>query len=165
MLNNIKKQSGFTIVELLIVIVVIAILAAISIVAYNGIQNRGKASAEQSLASQIAKKAEAFNTIESSYPASASGFGDGTGTTGNPKEAKLDDPTAVVAYTAGSGSGGVDNAGTYISGSQNRVVYRPRTGGACVFWWDYSAGSKKIITAGAATATGTTAGVSCEATT
>ncbi len=35
-----KKQTGFTIVELLIVIVVIGILAAISIVAYNGIQNR-----------------------------------------------------------------------------------------------------------------------------
>ena len=34
------KPAGFTIVELLIVIVVIAILAAITIVAYNGITNR-----------------------------------------------------------------------------------------------------------------------------
>ena len=33
-------KQGFTIVELLIVIVVIAILAAITIVAYTGIQNR-----------------------------------------------------------------------------------------------------------------------------
>ena len=32
-----QRQGGFTIVELLIVIVVIAILATISIVAYNGI--------------------------------------------------------------------------------------------------------------------------------
>lgn len=41
---NIKqeKQRGFTIVELLIVIVVIAILAAISVVAYTGIQNRAR---------------------------------------------------------------------------------------------------------------------------
>ena len=39
------KQKGFTIVELLIVIVVIAILAAITIVAYNGIQARARASA------------------------------------------------------------------------------------------------------------------------
>ncbi|MBC7943199.1 prepilin-type N-terminal cleavage/methylation domain-containing protein [Candidatus Saccharibacteria bacterium] len=35
-----KQKSGFTIVELLIVIVVIGILAAITIVAYNGINNR-----------------------------------------------------------------------------------------------------------------------------
>lgn len=35
-----KSKSGFTIVELLIVIVVIAILAAVTIVAFNGIQAR-----------------------------------------------------------------------------------------------------------------------------
>ncbi|MBC7512702.1 prepilin-type N-terminal cleavage/methylation domain-containing protein [Candidatus Saccharibacteria bacterium] len=38
-MNTLK---GFTIVELLIAIVVIAILAAISIVAYNGVQQRAK---------------------------------------------------------------------------------------------------------------------------
>ncbi|AHB42007.1 Prepilin-type cleavage/methylation protein [Candidatus Saccharibacteria bacterium RAAC3_TM7_1] len=37
-----RRPGGFTIVELLIVIVVIAILAAITIVAYNGIQTRAK---------------------------------------------------------------------------------------------------------------------------
>ncbi len=37
-----SKQPGFTIVELLIVIVVIGILAAISIVAYSGIQTRAR---------------------------------------------------------------------------------------------------------------------------
>ena len=51
-----SKKSGFTIVELLIVVVVIAILAAITIVAYNGIQNRAKNSATQSTAAQISKK-------------------------------------------------------------------------------------------------------------
>jgi prepilin-type N-terminal cleavage/methylation domain-containing protein len=40
-----KKTSGFTIVELLIVIVVIGILAAITIVAYNSIQDRARAAA------------------------------------------------------------------------------------------------------------------------
>ncbi len=42
------QQRGFTIVELLIVVVVIAILAAITIVAYNGIQNRAYETAIQS---------------------------------------------------------------------------------------------------------------------
>ena len=50
------KKDGFTIVELLIVVVVIAILAAITIVSYNGIQNRAKQSAIQSSASQAGKK-------------------------------------------------------------------------------------------------------------
>ena len=39
-----QTQKGFTIVELLIVIVVIGILAAIVIVAYNGIQDRAQSS-------------------------------------------------------------------------------------------------------------------------
>lgn len=72
MLNNIKtvqKDRGFTIVELLIVIVVIAILAAITIVAYNGIQTRANNTSAQTAANNVAKKLEAYNAIKSSYPA------------------------------------------------------------------------------------------------
>lgn len=42
MLIGKQKQPGFTIVELLIVIVVIGILAAITTVAYNGVQERAR---------------------------------------------------------------------------------------------------------------------------
>ena len=42
-MNN-NKQTGFTIVELLIVIVVIGILAAITMVAYNNVQERARVS-------------------------------------------------------------------------------------------------------------------------
>lgn len=38
--NKTKLNHGFTIVELLIVIVVIAILAAVSVIAYNGVAQR-----------------------------------------------------------------------------------------------------------------------------
>jgi prepilin-type N-terminal cleavage/methylation domain-containing protein len=49
------NHKGFTIVELLIVIVVIAILAAISIVAFTGIQDRAQNTAKIQAAQQLAK--------------------------------------------------------------------------------------------------------------
>jgi prepilin-type N-terminal cleavage/methylation domain-containing protein len=52
-------QRGFTIVELLIVIVVIAILAAITLVSYNGIQQRALDAAVQTEVSQAISKIEA----------------------------------------------------------------------------------------------------------
>lgn len=67
-LKTMKKDRGFTIVELLIVIVVIAILAAIVIVAYNGVQNRAKTSAAQSTAQTVQQKLEAYNAENGSYP-------------------------------------------------------------------------------------------------
>jgi prepilin-type N-terminal cleavage/methylation domain-containing protein len=52
----VKNKQGFTIVELLIVVVVIAILAAITIVSYNGINNRAQVSAIASELNQNTKK-------------------------------------------------------------------------------------------------------------
>lgn len=65
-----ENKQGFTIVELLIVIVVIAILAAITIVAYNGVTARAKTSKAQTDASSILKKLELYRNESStgSYP-------------------------------------------------------------------------------------------------
>lgn len=52
MISRASENKGFTIVELLIVVVVIAILAAITIVAYNGIKSRADASALSSTLKQ-----------------------------------------------------------------------------------------------------------------
>lgn len=65
------KQQGFTIVELLIVVVVIGILAAIVIVAYNGVTNSAKSSAWKSDAQNLAKIAEVVNARTGSYPSGA----------------------------------------------------------------------------------------------
>ena len=119
-LNNIKtlrKDRGFTIVELLIVIVIIAILAAITIVAYNGIQNRAKSSSAQSLANNIAKKAEIWGGVVGSYPTNcqlatnttnATGTATGIGAAGctagasaAPTEAVIDAATIAKLNAAG----------------------------------------------------------------
>ena len=125
MTNTKLTSRGFTIVELLIVIVVIAILAAISIVAYNGIQNRSKASSAQSLASQTAKKAEAYNTVQSSYPTLAQL----TATTSTVKEAQLDDPTKVTGA---------------VPTSEATVQYIQCTTGARVGWFDATRSTNSI---------------------
>lgn len=77
-----RAKLGFTIVELLIVIVVIAILAAISIVAYTGIQDRARATAATSAARQVADKIAVYAVENDGYPASLSdiGFSDANGT-------------------------------------------------------------------------------------
>lgn len=64
-----KLQEGFTIVELLIVIVVIAILATISIVAYTGIQNRANDSAIQNDLNNFAKKIQLAAADTGEFPA------------------------------------------------------------------------------------------------
>ena len=143
--NKHVRKDGFTIVELLIVIVVIGILAAITIVAFNGIQNRGKAASAQSLANSVTKKAEAYNSVSGQYPtfAQLQNNQSTTSTTANtgPQEARLDSTTQVTA-TAGDITGDTGTA---------RVQYVPcGTTGARIHYWDYTA-SPAVLTTPTAT--------------
>lgn len=144
------QRQGFTIVELLIVIVVIAILAAITIVAYNGIQQRAKTSAAQSAASSLAKKAELYNTVTGNYPLAVSSL------TNAPSSASYsitgivigslnnDSPTNKVAYyICGTGNPADLAAITASSASGGRVYYR-----------DYVASSNAFISFGVSSGTG-----------
>lgn len=73
-----KKWQGFTIVELLIVIVVIGILAAITIVAYNGVQSRARDTTRQQDLKAIAKLLSIYAVDNG-----VMGLGSGCGSNGN----------------------------------------------------------------------------------
>ena len=150
-----KTTSGFTIVELLIVIVVIAILAAISIVAYTGIQSRAKTSSAQTAAANLEKKVQLYYIDEGHYPLR---FSDLAGA--SPSE---------VYYLTGVTLGGTltnstpENAVHYAPcGSGNPANIAGITAsnivGAILYYRNYSNSNNDYIRIGT---TSTTSGVAC----
>lgn len=79
-----NPNRGFTIVELLIVIVVIGILAAITIVAYNGIQQRARVATVSSDLEGAAKQLAMDQVTASSYPATIALANGGAGLKASP---------------------------------------------------------------------------------
>jgi type II secretion system protein G len=65
------KNPGFTIVELLIVVVVIGILAAIVIVAYNGIQTTARDNVRKADLKTLATAIESYYAVNGNYPMSS----------------------------------------------------------------------------------------------
>lgn len=63
-----KAKSGFTLVELLIVVVVIAILASITVVAYNGIRQRAYSAKAMSVVDAYTKVLSMYYIREGKYP-------------------------------------------------------------------------------------------------
>jgi prepilin-type N-terminal cleavage/methylation domain-containing protein len=134
-LQNIKKnQKGFTIVELLIVIVVIGILAAITIVAFNGIQNRAKDTKASELANQLRGKVASWQAVKGSYPAQSDITGGLTDLTNAP-EAKLDAGLLSNIYT---GATAVTGAAHQTNANGPLVSYQICTGGAKIYYYQTS---------------------------
>jgi prepilin-type N-terminal cleavage/methylation domain-containing protein len=75
------KNKGFTIIELLIVIVIIAILATIGVVAYGGVQQNARDSKRKSDISSLHTGFEAYFVQAQTYPSLAQA-NDNTPTTG-----------------------------------------------------------------------------------
>lgn len=115
-----RKQQGFTIVELLIVIVIIAILAAITIVAYNGIQTRAHDSEVKAGTGQAKKKLQLYHVDNGSYPA-----------TGNVSAAGVTNGSVVYQYTQTSGGDGFCLTGTRSGVAANVTESSNPTTGTC----------------------------------
>lgn len=74
-----QKQPGFTLVELIIVIVIIGILASITMVAFNGVQQRARDAQRQSDFAAISKALVMYYADNGNYVASGGGSGNGDG--------------------------------------------------------------------------------------
>lgn len=142
------KHPGFTIVELLIVIVVIAILAAITIVAYNGIQNRANTSSAQSAATLAVKKAELYNSDVGGYPATSSVLtGAGAGTVYQLTGVTVSG-TLIAAKPSSPSTLNYFRCGTNTSAAATSLATVTVTTGAQFRYWDHTAGSLATVNAG-----------------
>lgn len=124
-IKNLKEERGFTIVELLIVIVVIAILAAIVIVAYNGITSRANAATAKANATAVQKVVEAYATDTGNglYPTRVQLTGWSGGVT------RLPSGVSIIETTLSS---------THADGKTIQYVNKGTTGG-CIGYWDGTA--------------------------
>lgn len=151
--SKLRAERGFTIVELLIVIVVIGILATITIVAYNGVTARANKTSAQAAASSVIKKVEAYNAEESKYPTAA------TALTGAAQDKSyylsgINFTSGVTAPTSTNGKNTVrflkcaatsQTTQAAIDGSSVAVS------GVSISYYDFVAGSTVEVTTGDAT--------------
>jgi len=156
LINVNRKDRGFTIVELLVVIVVIGILAAITIVSYTGITQRANTTRSQSNATSVQSVAEEYAADNSYYPATTGAFTTGSTTT------KL--PAGITVIVGLPGVAGVFT-GTEPLTSVNGLTSIgwaclttcTNTTGGRLTYWDFTTGARSttVVYVGAATVAGT----------
>jgi type II secretion system protein G len=131
-MSSLKKvtQKGFTIVELLIVIVVIGILAALVITTYNGIQQKGRNTERQTDLKALQGQLEAYYAQNGRYPTSGAqasatlGLGStsadnvtfiGAQMKGLDREALRDPKGTAGSYAVAASASGLSNQYAYVA--------------------------------------------------
>lgn len=142
--NPSNRRAGFTIVELLIVIVVIAILAAISIVAYSGITSRARDTENRSDATTLLKVTEAISADLGAYPQGTSTATLKTSYAASPT-VKIPASIDIVYATAAPANG------TAITNADNSNQYTvwPCAAGANIYYPSRALGTIQVLKAGA----------------
>lgn len=132
-----KSSSGFTIVELLIVIVVIAILATISIVAYSGMQQRARNTQTITAVVGYVKALNLYKADNGQHPPVSSCLGNNYDATGCDSSGYVVNggnlnTTYLANYFGSSVPMPAPNRGEYLTGRQ--------IGGAFYVWNNVSYG-------------------------
>lgn len=119
-----RRSSGFTIVELLIVVVVIGILATITIVSYTGIQSRAREAQMKSNLANVYTQLSVDKVYNGAYPVSLAAADNGKGITaesGASYQYTYDNvaspPTFCVTYVKGSAAYFINESGQSESGT------------------------------------------------
>jgi prepilin-type N-terminal cleavage/methylation domain-containing protein len=142
--KNLRSSRGFTIVELLIVIIVIAILATLVITAYNGVQAKARDVKRQSDAESVQKAAEAYNADNGSYPTSAANF------TASGNTVKLDSGIHLTAASDPAVEANTDSDGTGTNDHEAIAIKYCGSGAGITayYWQEQGSGALKNYVAG-----------------
>lgn len=133
-------------------IVVIAVLAAITVVAYNGIQGRAKTAGGQSLAGQISQKVKLFSSVNGRAPT----YADLTSPVGTADEvgSQIGNPTTLLdasvpannPLTAVSADGGKKVLySTYTEDTQSVCTGSSYALDSFIVYWDYSSNQQVAV--------------------
>ena len=145
--NRMKDDKGFTLIELMVVVLIIAILIAIAIPTFLGLRKRAQDRAAQSDLRNALTAAKAFYTDEDTYTPTAGNFDAAEGELIEPSLTWNDDgapstegevsvrevAASTVLLTTASASGAFfcidDNAGPNVSGSTDAAAIGACSGG------------------------------------
>ena len=137
-----KKQQGFTLIELMIVVAIIGILAAIALPAYQDYTKRAKVSEGISLGAGAKTAVAEYYSSEGVFPLNNSSAGLATATTITGK--------SVTSVTVGGTSGGIITVlfkTTDQADGAGNIVLTPTAEGGSVSWLCTSNMDNEIVPA------------------